>query len=62
MSTVCPLQKGVDVGSKWKAGTKKTEVRLNRRCEGGLGQQRNNGGGCTSMRERSERLESPRHL
>ena len=28
-------------------------------CEGGLGQQRNDGGGCSSMRERSERVESP---
>ena len=25
----------------------------------GLGQQRNHGGGCSSMRERSERVESP---
>ena len=29
------------------------------RCEGGHGQQRNDGGGCASMRERSERAESP---
>ena len=28
-------------------------------CEGGLGQQRNDGGGCASMRERTERVESP---
>ena len=28
-------------------------------CEGGLGQQRNEGGGCVSMRERSERVKSP---
>ena len=27
--------------------------------EGGLGQQRNDGGGCATMRERSERVESP---
>ena len=27
--------------------------------EGGLGQQRNDGGGCTTMSERSERVESP---
>ena len=27
--------------------------------EGGLGQQRYDGGGCASMRERSERMESP---
>ena len=28
-------------------------------CESGLGQQRNDGGGCASMSERSERVESP---
>ena len=28
-------------------------------CEGGLGQQRNDGGSCASIRERSERVESP---
>ena len=33
---------------------RKTEVRLDGWCEGGLGQQRNNCGGCMSMRERSE--------
>ena len=36
-----------------------TEVRLDEWCEGGLGQQRNEGGGSASMRERSERVESP---
>ena len=50
---------GVDGRSKWRAGMRETEVRLDEWCEGGLGQQRNNGGGCTSMRERSERLQSP---
>ena len=34
-------------------------VRLDGWCEGGLRQQRNDGGGCATMRERSERLESP---
>ena len=29
-------------------------------CDGGLGQQRNDGGGCASMLERQERVESPR--
>ena len=29
-----------------------TEVRLDGCCEGGLGQQRIHGGGCTTMRER----------
>ena len=42
----------------WMAGTRETEVRMNGRCEGGLGQQRNDGGGYGSMRERSERVES----
>ena len=28
-------------------------------CEGGLGQQRNDGGGCTTMRERQKRVERP---
>ena len=50
---------GVDGGSKWRAGTREIEVRLNGWCEGGLGQQRNDGGGCESMRERSERVGSP---
>ena len=40
-------------------GTREIEVRLDGWCEGGLRQQRNNGGGCTTMRERSERVESP---
>ena len=35
-----------------------TEVRLDGWCEGGLRQQRNYGGGCATMRERSERVES----
>ena len=36
-----------------------TEVGLDGWCKGGLGQQRNDGGGCTSMRKRLERVESP---
>ena len=47
-------QKDVDGGSKWR----ETEVRLDGWCKGGFGQQRNDGGGCTSMRERSERVKS----
>ena len=39
-------------------GTRETEVRLDEWCEGGLRQQRNNGGGCATMRERPERVES----
>ena len=41
------------------AGRRETEVRLDGWCEGGLEQQMNDGGGCASMRERSERVESP---
>ena len=40
-------------------GTRETEVRLDGWCEGGLRQQRNDGGGCAAMRERPERVESP---
>ena len=52
-------QNGVDGRSKWRAGMRKTEVRLDGWCEGGLGRQRNGGGFCVSVRERSERVESP---
>ena len=31
-------------------GTRETEVRLDGWCEGGLRQQRNDGGGCATMR------------
>ena len=40
-------------------GTRETEVRLDGWCEGGLRQQRNDGGGCASTRERLKRMESP---
>ena len=52
-------QKGADVGSKWRAGIGETEVRLDGWCEDGLGQERNDGGSCESMCERSERVECP---
>ena len=39
-------------------GTRETEVRLDGWCECGLRQHRNDGG-CATMRERSERVESP---
>ena len=52
-------QKGVDGQSQWRTGTRETEVRLDGWCEGGLRQQKNDGGGCATMRERSERVESP---
>ena len=45
--------------SKWRAGTRETEVRLDGWCKGGLGQQSNDNGGCAIMHERSERVESP---
>ena len=34
-------------------------VRLDEWCEGSLMQQRNDGGGCATMHERSGRVESP---
>ena len=49
-------QKGVDGRSKFRVGTRETEVRLDGWFEGGLSQQRNDGGGCATMRERSKRL------
>ena len=52
-------QKGVDGRSRWGMDTRETEVRLDGWCEGDLRQQRNDGGGCATMRERSERVESP---
>ena len=45
-------QKGVDGQSQWGMGTREKEVRLDGWCEGGLRQQRNDGGPCTTMRER----------
>ena len=38
---------------------RETEVRPDGWCEGGLRQQRNDGGGCATMRERPERVKSP---
>ena len=46
----------VDGRSKWSVGMRETEVGLDGWCGGGLGQQRNDGGGCTSMHERSDRI------
>ena len=40
-------------------GYEGAEVRLDGWCEGGLRQQRNDGGGCPTMCERSERVDSP---
>ena len=50
---------GIDGGSKWRAGTRETRVRLDGWCEGCLEQQRNDSGGYATMRERQERVESP---
>ena len=44
-------------GCLWPVG--ECEVRLDGWCEGGLRQQRNDGGGCTTTRERPESVESP---
>ena len=52
-------QKGVDGRCQWGTRTMETEVRLDGWCEGGLRQQRNDGGGCATMRERPENVESP---
>ena len=38
---------------------RETKVRLYGWCEGGPRQQRNDGGGCATMRERSKRVGSP---
>ena len=57
MSTVWP--EGVDGRSQWRTGTRETEDWLDGWCEGGLWQQRNYCGGCATMHERSERVESP---
>ena len=51
--------KDVDGRSQWRTGTRETEVRLDGWCEGGLRQQRNDDGGYVTVRERSERVESP---
>ena len=40
-----------------RVGTKETEVRLDEWCEGDLTQQRNEGGGCSTISERSERAQ-----
>ena len=50
---------GFDGRSQWRTGTRETAVRLNESCEGGLRQQRNDGGGCVTIRERPERVECP---
>ena len=48
-------QKGVEGRSRWRTGMRETEVRLDGWCEGGLRQQRNDGGGCaTSAKDRKE--------
>ena len=44
-------QKGVDGRSQWGTGTRETEVRLDEWCEGGVRQQRSDGGGCAKDRK-----------
>ena len=39
-------------------GTRETKVMLDGWCEGGLRQQRNDGGGCVTIGKRLERVES----
>ena len=38
---------------------RETEVRLDGWCEGGVRQQCNDGGGCTTMSDRPESVDSP---
>ena len=54
-----PLVKHHDGRSQWGTGTRETEVRLDGWCEASLRQQINDGGGCATMSEISERVESP---
>ena len=49
----------LDGWSQWGTGTRETEVRLDGWCEGGVRQQINDGGGCVTMREIPESVESP---
>ena len=44
----------MDGRSWWKTGTRETEVRLDGWCEGGLRQQRNDGGGCMKIGKSGE--------
>ena len=39
------------MASQWGTGTRETEGRLDGWCEGGVRQQRNDGGGCTKDRK-----------
>ena len=48
----------MDGRSQWGRGTRETEARLDGLCEGGLRQERNDGGGCATMRERPESVQS----
>ena len=45
--------------TKWETGTREAELRLDGWCEGGIRQQRNDGGGCATMRERPESMQIP---
>ena len=61
ISTVYP-EGYVDGGSKWRTGTRETEVRLDGWCEGGLGQHRNDGGGCTQCSKYPEEWRALVHI
>ena len=54
MSSHCMLTKKVE-----REGTGKIAVRLDGWRVGDFGQQRDDGGGCETMREKYERVESP---
>ena len=53
------MARRVLIAGQWGTGTRETEVNLDGWCEGGVRQQRNDGGGCATMRERPESVESP---
>ena len=44
--------------SQWGTCMRETEIRLDGWCEGGRRQHRNDCGGCVTMRERPESMES----
>ena len=44
---------------KWRTGARQTEDGLDGWCEGGFRQQRSDGGGCVTILERWEKVESP---
>ena len=57
MSTI--WLEGDNDGYKLREPTGLTGIRLDGRCEDGLGWQRDRGGGCSTTRERQEGVEIP---